>query len=170
MSEARSQPLNVDGSYSQSVLYKLLSSAHESSPLVFCTSPSKTQWATPASFSFIFVCCHTNITNFTTNLYVKKCPSSIRCWDSNPGPLENESPPITTSPGLPPMGIIFVCLFCKVKRYPWAVSYGNKYLDRTIEWTRSLLRSRQVPIPSPQNSDSESGKSILVFLLKVLHT
>ncbi len=55
----------------------------------------------------------------------------------------------------------------KVKRYPWAVSYGNKYLDRTIEWTRSLLRSRQVPIPSPQNSDSESGKSALVFVLKV---
>ena len=55
-----------------------------------------------------------------------------------------------------------------MKRYPWAVSYGNKYLDRTIEWTRSLLRSRQVPIPSPQNSDSESGKSVLVFILKVI--
>jgi hypothetical protein len=58
-------------------------------------------------------------------------------------------------------------LSVKVKRYPWAVSYGNKYLDRTIEWTRNLLRSRQVPIPSPQNSDSESGKSIIVFLIKV---
>ena len=152
--------------------YLLLTRAHHLSfvHLRLKQSCLTAQWATPASFSFIFVCCHTNITNFTTNLYVKKCPSSIRCWDSNPGPLEHESPPITTSPGLPPMGIIFVCLFCKVKRYPWAVSYGNKYLDRTIEWTRSLLRSRQVPIPSPQNSDSESGKSILVFLLKVLHT
>ena len=30
------------------------------------------------------------------------CPSSIRHWDSNPRPLERESPPITTRPGLPP--------------------------------------------------------------------
>ena len=26
----------------------------------------------------------------------------MRCWDSNPQPLEHESPPITTRPGLPP--------------------------------------------------------------------
>ena len=32
---------------------------------------------------------------------VKKCPSSIQCRDSNTWPLENESPPITTRPGLP---------------------------------------------------------------------
>ena len=32
---------------------------------------------------------------------VKKCPSSIRCWDSNSRPLEHEFPPITTRPGLP---------------------------------------------------------------------
>ena len=28
--------------------------------------------------------------------------SSMRRWDSKPGPLEHESPPITTRPGLPP--------------------------------------------------------------------
>ena len=33
---------------------------------------------------------------------VKKYPSSMRCWDSNPRPLEHESPSITTRPGLPP--------------------------------------------------------------------
>ena len=33
---------------------------------------------------------------------VKKCPSSIRCWDSNPWPSGHESPPITTGPELPP--------------------------------------------------------------------
>ena len=32
---------------------------------------------------------------------MKKCPSSIWCWDSNPQPLEFESPPITTRPGIP---------------------------------------------------------------------
>ena len=44
----------------------------------------------------------THITNFTTNMYVKKCPSSIWCRDLNSRPLEHESPPITTRPGLPP--------------------------------------------------------------------
>ena len=29
---------------------------------------------------------------------MKKCLSSIRCWDSNPRPSEDESPPITTRP------------------------------------------------------------------------
>ena len=38
---------------------------------------------------------------------VKKCPSSTRCWDFNPRPLEHESLPITTRPGLPPL--IEVC-------------------------------------------------------------
>ena len=28
----------------------------------------------------------------------EKCPSSIQCWDSNPWPLDHESPPITTRP------------------------------------------------------------------------
>ena len=32
------------------------------------------------------------------------CPSSIQCRNSNLKPLEHESPPITTRPGLPPNG------------------------------------------------------------------
>ena len=39
---------------------------------------------------------------FLQQIIVKKCLSSIRCWDSNPRPLELESPPITTRPGLLP--------------------------------------------------------------------
>ena len=53
-----------------------------------------------------FQTCITNFTNFTTNRYVKKCPSSIQCRDSNSQPLEHESPPITTRPGLLPMSTI----------------------------------------------------------------
>ena len=41
------------------------------------------------------------ITIFTTNK-CEKCPSSIWCRDSNSRPLEHESPPITTRPGLTP--------------------------------------------------------------------
>ena len=37
--------------------------------------------------------------NFATK-YVKKCPSSVRCRNSNPLHSKHESPPITTRPGL----------------------------------------------------------------------
>ena len=32
----------------------------------------------------------------------------IRCWDANPRPLEHDSPPITTRPGLPPYAHNFI--------------------------------------------------------------
>ena len=53
---------------------------------------------TPASFC-LFSSFKTNITIFTTNKY-EKCPTRIRCWDSNPQPSQHESPPITTRGGL----------------------------------------------------------------------
>ena len=40
----------------------------------------------------------------TTNI-CEKYPSSIRCRDSNPRPLDHESPPITTRPGLPSVAL-----------------------------------------------------------------
>lgn len=54
----------------------------------------------------------------------------------------------------------------KVKRQPWAVSYGHKHLDKAIEMAQGILHR---PFPPPSNTDSDSGKSILVFLLKVVH-
>ena len=53
----------------------------------------------PGPLFHLFSSFQTHITNITTNRYVKKCPSSIRCWDSNSRPLEHESLPITTRPG-----------------------------------------------------------------------
>ena len=43
------------------------------------------------------------------------CPSSIRHRDSNPRPLECESTPITTRPGLPPTHFCLSTSFCKAK-------------------------------------------------------
>ena len=58
----------------------------------------------PASISFIFELFQTNNTIFTTiQCEQMSCPSSIRCRDSNTRPLDCESPPITTRPGLPPI-------------------------------------------------------------------
>ena len=45
----------------------------------------------------------TNIITFFTTIICKKCPYSIRRWDSNSPPLQHESPPITTWPGIMPL-------------------------------------------------------------------
>ena len=56
----------------------------------------------------LFLSFHSNIRILTTN----KCPSSIQCWDSNPQPLEHESPPITTRRGhLPKQWSILYMLY-----------------------------------------------------------
>ena len=55
----------------------------------------------------------------------------------------------------------------KVKRYPWAVSYGNKHLDTLIEAVKVVAARKDIKLPSPKNMDAESAKSLLVFLLKV---
>ena len=64
---------------------------------------------TPASFSFIFGLFKQTSLQFLQQIYVKKCPSSICYRDLNPRPLEFESLPTTTRPGLPP-DIIFLLL------------------------------------------------------------
>ena len=53
----------------------------------------------------------------------------------------------------------------KVKRYPWAISYGSKKMDRTVEAMKYLIP--QFSVPSPQNMDPDSGKSLIIFILKV---
>ena len=61
----------------------------------------------PRPLFCLFSSFQTNITNFTTNMNVKKCPSSIWRWDSNSQPSDYQSPPLTTRPGLPPFFILF---------------------------------------------------------------
>ena len=52
----------------------------------------------------------------------------------------------------------------KMKRHPWAVSYGHKHLDRAAELAQSLFHK---PIAPPKNTDVDSGKSVLIYLIKV---
>ena len=42
---------------------------------------------------------------------MKKCPSSIQCRESNSLPLDHESPPTTTRPGLPPYSVITYLIY-----------------------------------------------------------
>ena len=64
------------------------------------------RWAIPCIFLFIFGGSKQTL-QFLQQTDVKKCPSSIPCQVSNPQPLERESLPITTRPGLPPNKTIF---------------------------------------------------------------
>ena len=43
---------------------------------------------------------------------VKKCPSSIQCWDSNPRPLKHKSSPVENRPGLQLMFCSFLSHVC----------------------------------------------------------
>jgi len=54
----------------------------------------------------------------------------------------------------------------KVKRYPWRMSYGIKLVDRAVD--RATKMMRQISFPPPNNSDLESAKSLVVFLVKEL--
>ena len=53
---------------------------------------------------FYFICRLFKQTSlqFQQQIFVKKCPSRIRYWDSNPQLPDDEFHPITTRPGLPP--------------------------------------------------------------------
>ena len=57
--------------------------------------------ANPGLF-FIYFRLFKHTLQFLQQINVKKYPSSIRYWDSNPRPFGRESPSITTRPGLPP--------------------------------------------------------------------
>ncbi|CAB4061723.1 unnamed protein product [Lepeophtheirus salmonis] len=57
----------------------------------------------------------------------------------------------------------------KVKRYPWANSYGHKDLDKIVKFAASILPPH-LSFSSPKNMDSDSGKSLILFALKGLST
>ena len=87
-----------------------LSNAFNKRPILACQLRGKSRfppkkfffkWANPGLFFVYFRSFQTNIT-ILQQIYVKKCPSSIRCWDSNPQPLERESLPFTLDQGSRP--------------------------------------------------------------------
>ena len=61
----------------------------------------KKKWANPGSVIVYFHLFKQTL-QFLQQKNVKKCPSSIRHWDSNSQPSDYDSPPSTTRPGLAP--------------------------------------------------------------------
>ena len=71
---------------------------------------------------------------------MKKCPSSIWCQDSNSQPLEHESPPITTRPGLQSLADgAKTCLWCGrmilYLRAPIKIFCLNKRVFERFYWS-----------------------------------
>ena len=59
------------------------------------------KWAIIPDIFFVNFRLFKTTLQFLQQINLKKCPSSIWCWDLNPQPSEHESPPRTTRPGLP---------------------------------------------------------------------
>ena len=66
------------------------------------------KWANPGLFYRLFSVFFKETLKLLQQKYVKKCPSNTRRWDSNPRPLEHESPLITTNQGSRPSATFFV--------------------------------------------------------------
>ena len=125
------------------------------------------KWANPGLFFIFLQSLQKNNTIFTTNHCEKmSCPSSIQCRDSNPWPLEHESAPITTRPGLPPKFFILVIIcflhflvliiwfvgssipfrqkhFCGCWDRTWGRSHWRRWMgsskcDRFVGWQQRL--------------------------------
>ena len=142
------------------------------------------KWVNPGLFSFIFV-----VSIFTTN-NVKKCPSSICCWDSNSQPLEHESPHITSRPGNgqvilewtslawvefhqdylsdqnlhpaldPELGLTLICL---ILTFTWSI-YNSRYIFSSPTSTLTLTKLVKMSKPSSKWSPLLKWKKIKVKL------
>ena len=75
---------------------------------------------------------------FKTNI-CDKCPSSIRCWDSNPRPSGCESPPITTRPELPSKTFILFIFNSDHLRHPVLELFLKFFINNVLGLTRILL-------------------------------
>ena len=89
------------------------------------------------------------ITNFITNI-CEKCPSSIRCGISKPWPLEHESPPITTRPGLLPFLTVLIYI------------QSIKLLTCIITGTASYFKQLGLLNASVDSADEETDINILL--------
>ena len=70
----------------------------------------------PTSVSFIFVFSNQHYNSYNKYMWKMVYPSSIRRRYSNPRPLEHESPPKTTTPGLE---VVFIIFFVLLLKYPF---------------------------------------------------
>ena len=93
------------------------------------------KWANPGLFFIYFQSFQTNInTIFTINQCEKmSMASSIWYRDSNPQPLNHESTPITTRPGLPPECILYYVPSCNEETVTvWLHCFALLHIRRQV--------------------------------------
>ena len=97
----------------------------------------------------IFLFFQTHITIFATNK-CEKFPSRIHCRDLNLRPLEHDSPPITTRPGLPPILVdvweVVVTQLPEQLLLTLEVCSSNQATRKIFKWTCLLLTVQQTKI------------------------
>ena len=110
------------------------------------------KWADPGLF-FIYFRLFKHKLQFFQQINVEKCPSSIGCRDLNSRPLEYESPPITTRPGLPAKLTTYLYLipryhsfmykatwpFCKWFNISWKVFKHQQNLNSILNPFLALI-------------------------------
>ena len=99
----------------------------------------------PRPLFCLFSSFQTNITHFTTNI-CEKCPSSVRCWDSNPRTSEHESPHITTWP-------VFLYFVKFVYHLPTQIPFRSVGFHLLISTFRTYLYSINDPAKCFGGSD-----------------
>ena len=82
------------------------------------------------------------------NKHMRKCPTSIRCWDLNPRPSEHESPPITTRSVLPPIGAMLCCQIIE-----------SKFGFKKVFWFEAVCHLSKVSTAPDKKQLLESHKS-----------
>ena len=105
------------------------------------------KWAISGLFYRLFSVFSIKQYNFYNNI-CEKSPSSVRYRDSNPRPLEHESPTITARPGLPPKityflhtikkRITFCDKFDKISCY-FLLQLSRHYTPTTYHWEQILI-------------------------------
>ena len=104
---------------------------------------------------FHFFCLFKQTLQFLQQINVKKCPSSIQCWDLNTQPSEHESHPITTRP-------VLKFLVCRLNTLFYFIlhSYQQTHFPETRRAEGGIRNAYCRPTPSPPSPASTStGRS-----------
>ena len=118
-------------------------------------------------FSFI-LSFQTNITIFTANK-CEKSLSSIWHWDSNPQPLEHESPPLTTRPELPRTWLIII-LYLVLKVFSSCDELQTRIHPATAKPAKTDVRACQSRQPGGRGSQPRPTANVTKLHFKhVVH-
>ena len=135
------------------------------------------KWANPGLFLVYFRSFQTNIvTIFTTNK-CEKCPSSIRCQDSNSQPSDYESTHLTTRPGLPPIvklkfqlsNSFVTCVELSLVEWSQSNNFPSRRFERRVKEIKSFGNSfRRISVATFAINDG-SDNDILCRYSPQLH-